>query len=160
MVEHDRRVRERSREADGVGDLGVRAPDLEAELAGTEVLEAGAKVVAQKQALGRVGAVVLDVGARVPESAAPDPAKSAAAGRDVRVQDIARRVSDSQVDRADDPGGDPGLAVAPRRAHRGDAVHELGLADAAKGFGPIRLEHRPTFDEDSRDDVVPAADII
>jgi hypothetical protein len=60
MVEHDCRVRERSREADGVGDLGVRAPDLEAELAGTEVLEASAKVVAQKQALGRVGAVVLE----------------------------------------------------------------------------------------------------
>jgi hypothetical protein len=48
MVEHDRRIRERSRETDGVWDLGVCAPDLEAELAGVEMLEASAKIVTEK----------------------------------------------------------------------------------------------------------------
>ena len=160
VVENELRIRERPREADGVGELGVRAPDLEAQLAGAQMLEAGSKVVVQKQALGRVRAVVLDVGAFVPECPAPDPAKPAAACRNMRIQDIGRRVSNPQIDRADDPGGDPGLAVIPRRAHGGDAVHEFGLADASEWFGSVRLEHRPAFDEYSRDDVVPTRDII
>src|SRR5215467_7815545 len=48
MVEHDRRIRERSRETDGIWDLGVCAPDLEAERAGSEMLEAREKIVTEK----------------------------------------------------------------------------------------------------------------
>ena len=128
-------------------------------LRGAEMLEARAEVVAQQQALGRVGAVVLDVGARVPEGAAPDAAEAPAAGRDLRVEDVGGGIADAQVDGADDAGGDPGLAVGARRAHGGDAVHELGLADAAIVLGAVGLEHGPAFDEHGRDDVVPAVDV-
>jgi hypothetical protein len=48
MVENDRGVRERPRQADRVGELGVCAPHLEAELAGAEMLETRAKVVTEK----------------------------------------------------------------------------------------------------------------
>jgi hypothetical protein len=108
VVENDRRIRERPREADGVGELGVRAPDLEAELTGAEMLEASSKIILQKESLGRVRAVVLDVGAPVPKGAAADATKPAAPCRDLRVQDIGRRIQ-SQIDRADDPGSDRAL---------------------------------------------------
>src|SRR6185312_4242802 len=103
---------------------------------------------------------VLDVGTLMPEGAATDTAKPAASRCDLRIQDICCRVSDPQIDRADDPGGDPGFPVVARCAHRGNAVHELGLPDAAKGLGSVRLEHRPAFNEYGRDDVVPARDVF
>ena len=94
-------------------------------------MKPGAEVALQEQALGRVGAVVADVGARVPEGAAPDAAEAPAAGRDLCVEHIGGGIAEAQVGGADDAGGDAGLAVGAGRAHGGDAVDELGLADAA-----------------------------
>jgi hypothetical protein len=100
------------------------------------------------------------VRARVPERAAADAAKAAAAGRDLRVQHVGGLVADPQVDGADDSRRDPGLAVGARRAHGGDAVDELGLPDAAIGFQSVRLEHGAAFDEHGRHHVVPAGEVV
>src|SRR6516162_6022988 len=160
MVEHDRRIGERSRMRESVGELGVGTPHLEAELAGREMLETGAEVVVGEQALGWVGAMVLDVGTGVPECPAADAAKPTAACGDVRIEHIPCCVADAQINGADDAGSNARLAVVARCAHGGDAVDELGLADAAEGFGPLRLEHGTAFDEYSRDDVVAAVDVL
>ena len=120
------------------------------------MLEAGAEVVAQQQALGRLVRWFSTAGTRVPEGAAPDAAEAAAAGGDLRVEHAGGRIADAQVDRADDAGGDARLAVAAGGAHRGDAVDELGLADAAESLGAVGLEHRAALDEHGRDDVVAA----
>src|SRR5262249_45014541 len=78
----------------------------------------------------------------------------------MRVEHIPSRVADAQIDGADDAGSDARLAVVARCAHRRNAVDELGLADAAEGFGPLRLEHRAAFDENGRDNVVATTDVL
>src|SRR5262245_15217447 len=95
----------------------------------------------------------------MPEGAAPDAAKAAAAGGDVRVENLGGPIADAQVDGADDAGGDAGRAVAARGAHGGNAVDELGLADRAEGLGPVGPEHGAAFDEDGGDDVVSTGDV-
>src|SRR5205823_4326045 len=48
-------------------------------------------------------------------------------------------------------------AVASARAHRGDAVHELGLADRALLSRAARTVHRHALDEHGGDHVMAAA---
>ena len=49
--------------------------------------------------------------------------------------------------------------VAARRAHRGDAGDELDLAQRGHLARAVLAVHRAAFQEDRRDDVVPAADV-
>ena len=128
-------------------------------LRGARCLKPERKSSSQEQALGRVGAVVADVGARMPEGAAPDTAEAPAAGRDLCIEDVGGGIADARVDGADDAGGDAGLAVGAGRAHGGDAVDELGLADAAIVLGAVGPEHGAAFDEYGRDDVVAAVGV-
>src|SRR5207245_5220743 len=129
VIEDDRGAGKRAGQRGDVRDLVVVEPRLERELARRQMLEPNAEVVAQQQTLPGLGTVTRHGVVRVPGRAQPDATEPAAAGSDLRVEHGGHPVAEAQVGRADDPGGDPRLAVEPRRAHRRDPVHELGLAD-------------------------------
>ena len=65
----------------------------------------------------------------------------------------------AQICVADDPGAGAHLTVEPARRHRGDAVHELDLADGLERFGPADAVHRAALEVDGRTDIVTALQI-
>jgi hypothetical protein len=90
----------------------------------------------------------------VPGAGPADAAEAAATRRNLRVEDAGDPGPETQVGGAHDAGGHPRRTVEAGGAHRGDAVHELGLADGAQGLRATRLEHGPALDEDGAHDVV------
>src|SRR5205814_9466388 len=80
--------------------------------------------------------------------------------RDVLLEDSFGPAADPQIDIADDAGAAAGRPVFARRAHRRDAVDELGLAERLLLVRPVGAVHLAAFLETGRDDVVPAADIF
>src|SRR5439155_1163647 len=160
VVEDDRRAWIRPRERGDVRDLPVIAPRFERQLARRELGESSAEVVAQEEMLRRLGAVVGNARIGIPGRSQADAPEPAAACRDLRVEHRPHGRTHAKTGRADDSGRDARLAVEPGRAHRRDAVHELGLADRPQGVGAVGLEHRSALDEDRGDDVVPGADVL
>jgi hypothetical protein len=65
----------------------------------------------------------------------------------------------AQIGEADDAGADPRLPVPAARAHRGDAVGELGLAYRLHRLRPLGAVHRARLHIDRGADVVPAFEI-
>src|SRR4029079_6649144 len=94
----------------------------------------------------------------VPGRGMPDAAKAAVAGGDLRLQHRLCGVAQQQIGVACDAGADRGRAVGTARAHRGDAVGELDLADGPERLGSVRTVHRAAVDIDGGDDVVAGGD--
>ena len=103
--------------------------------------------------------VLADRVAAVPRHAVADAAQPAAAGGDLGFQHLAHAGADGQVGAADDRLGDAARAVIAGRAHRGDAVDELDLAQRRHLARAVLAIHRAAFEEHGRDDVVAAADV-
>src|SRR5262249_60185894 len=72
MVEDDRGAGMRTRQGRDVRNLTVVAPRFERQVARRELSEASAKVVAQEEMLGRLGAVVGDARIAIPRPSQPD----------------------------------------------------------------------------------------
>ena len=127
--------------------LRVVQPGVEAQAQRRQLREAFAKAPVQQQALGRLGVRIADRRAGMPAGGMPDAAKAAARGVNVRLQHLAHRGAQAQVGEAHDAGGDTRRPEAAAGAHRGDALHELGLAHRPQRIGPVGAIHRRTFDE-------------
>ena len=87
------------------------------------------------------------------------PRKRPPADGDLRLQNVAHARAKGEIGVADDRFGDPARAVSARRAHGGDAVDELDLADGCRLGRAVLAVHRLALEEDRRHDVVSAADI-
>ncbi len=87
------------------------------------------------------------------------PAKAAAAGADVHFEHRLDPLAQGQVGKADDAGGDPGLAVAAAGAHRREPGDEFGLADRAQFGRAVGAVHRAAFEKHGRFDVVTGIDV-
>ena len=70
-----------------------------------------------------------------------------------------RAAAEAKIDVTDDAGADFRVAVAAGRAHRGDAVDELGFADRAEFLGPAGAMHRAALHEHGADDVMAAVGV-
>ena len=102
----------------------------------------------------RIVARVADARIGVPAGLVANALEAAVAGGDLGVEHVARLLAEAQVDMADDAGAGAQVPVEARRAHRRDAVGELGLADAAQLGRTVLAVHRVTVDEHGADDVV------
>ena len=81
------------------------------------------------------------------------------AGRLMRFQHGRDGTSQAKIRVADDSRADPGFAIEARRAHGGDAVDELCLADHPQLGRAGSLVHGPALDKDGGGYVVPAVQI-
>ena len=129
-------------------------PGVEAEAERAEALETGAEIRPRIEMRRDAGAAVADHRVGIVAGRVAHAAKPAAAGADMREQHRLGPVAEGQIDIADDPGRDAGLAVIARCAHRGDAGDELGLAERAQLRRAVLAVHRMAFEKHGRDDVV------
>ncbi len=159
MAHDDRRRREGTRQIDDIGELRMIEPGVKAEAERREPRQPSAKIRAGVEARLHVGAAVADGGAGVIAGRMAHAAKAAAAGPQLRQQHRLDPVAERQIGIADDAGGDPGLAVIARRAHRRDAGDEVGLADRAHLGRAIRPVHRAAFLEHGRDNVMAGVEV-
>jgi hypothetical protein len=88
-----------------------------------------------------------------------DPAETAAARLDHRLQHPFDRRTQRQIGVADDAGADLGLAVCPACRHCRDTIGELDFADRTQLGGPRGAVHGQPFEVDGRGDVVTAAGV-
>ena len=86
-------------------------------------------------------------------------AQATSGGGDLGFQQFADARADGEVAATDDALGDAAWTVAARGAHRGDAGDELDFAQCGHLARAVLAIHRAAFQEDGRDDVVPAADV-
>jgi hypothetical protein len=105
------------------------------------------------------GCVLVDRFVRVPGDAVAQAAQTASGGGDLGFQQFAYAGADCEVAAADDALGDAAWTVAARGAHCGDASDELDFSQCGHLAWAVLAIHRAAFQEDSRDDVVPAADV-
>ncbi len=88
-----------------------------------------------------------------------DAAEPPASGALVRIQHHDHARAEAQVGVPDDPPADARRAVATGRAHRGDTVDELGLADRAHLLRPAGAVEGAALYEHGGGDAVPGAEI-
>lgn len=148
-----------ARQTDDVGQLRMVQPGVEGQAHCREAGEPGTEISAFVEMWLYVGAAVADRIAGVPARRMAHSAKASAAGLDMSFEDRLDAIAQGQIGIADDPGGDAGLAVAAARAHGGEVVDELGLADRPHFLRPVGAVHRTAFEKHRRDDVVPGVDI-
>ena len=135
-------------------------PGFEAEAEPGELGEAFAEFrVAHQMRRHDAGDELADRLAGVPGHAVADAAEAPAADGDLCLQHVAHARAEGEIGVADDRLGDAARAVIARRAHGGDAVDELDLADRRHLGGAVPAVHRLALEEDGGDDVVSAADI-
>ena len=159
MAHDDRRRRERARQLDDIGELRMIEPGVERQAASGEPAEAGTEIRPLVEMRLHVGAAVADRVALVPAGRMAHPAKAAAAGADVHFEHRLDPLAQGQVGKADDAGGDPGLAVAAAGAHRREPGDEFGLADRAQFGRAVGAVHRAAFEKHGRFDVVTGIDV-
>src|SRR5262249_41981860 len=90
----------------------------------------------------------------VPGGRMADAAEAAIAGDDLSFKHGLGAVAKEQIDVADDPRTDQGLAIGAACRHRRDAIDELDLADRAERLWTRCAIHRTRLDIDGCDNVV------
>ena len=138
-----------------LGQLRMIKPGIEGEVASGQLGETRTPGPVTCQLRRRIGARVADAGIGVPTGLVPDALEAAIAGCDLGIEHGARFAAQAQVDMADDAGAGSQVTIDAAGAHGGNAVGELGLANAAELGRTVFAVHRVTVDENRRDDVVP-----
>jgi hypothetical protein len=88
-----------------------------------------------------------------------DAAKAVASGPQMRGKHRFDPGAEREIGMSDNRGAGPDLAIAAARAHGGNAVDELGLANRPHLRRPARAQHRARLHINGRDDIVPAAGV-
>src|SRR5215469_616283 len=89
-----------------------------------------------------------------------DAAETAAGDGDLGLQYLVYARAEREVGVADDRLGDAARAIAARGTHRRDAVDELDLADRRHLRRAVPTVHRPAFEKDRGNDVVPTTNVF
>ena len=156
VVEHHHRVGEGVGEIEELLELRVQQPAVEAQPQRRQLREAAPERGIEQQAGRRVGAGGLDA-VRMPGRAVAHALEAPAGHGDVRLERPARILAQAQVDVADDALAGAHRAVGARRAHRGDTVDELGLAERLHRLRTVLPVHHAAFDEHRRHEAVAVA---
>ena len=147
MIEDDRRIRERPREVRQVGDVRVIDPRFERQAVLAQVGVALPEAWIQEHVLREIGRLVGNHRAIRPRRAMTDAAKALGTRRDLRFEHRRDPVAEPRGRRCRRCRPRPALAVAAARAHRRDALHELGFADDLELVWPVGAVHRRALDE-------------
>ena len=86
-------------------------------------------------------------------------AQTTSGGGDLGFQQFAYARADCEVATAYDALGDTAWTVAARGLHRGGTGDELDFSQCGHLARAVLAIHRTAFEEDGRNDVVPAADV-
>ena len=135
-------------------DLGVEEPRVEGEAMRRQAREALPKRRLGQHVRWRRGVRAPDLFARMPRRGVAYAAEAIRARRDVRLQHLVYRRAEQQVRVADDAGAGPHCAVTAACALRGDALHELGLANGPERLPPLGAVHGAALHEDGLLDAV------
>ena len=133
-------------------------PGIEGHAALAQFLEAFAERGTGQHVRRRIGVGVAHLGAGVPAGGVANTAK-ARAGSGVGIEHVANRRAEVQVCIANDCRAGTAIAVAAARAHRRDAIDELGFAHRPQCLGTVGAVHRAALHEYRRDDVVAAPNV-
>src|SRR5271169_5740749 len=160
MVEDDPRFRKRPRQPREFLDLRMVEPSLEGKPEWRKTGKSVAKswIIEHASDCAALGTDENRVG--IPRHNLSHSTKSAAAGSNVRVQDLLDNRSKTQIAVTHNAHAHLRRSEVTAGAHCGDAVGELGFANSAECRGSGAAMHCPTLDKHRGDYIVPGGRVL
>lgn len=138
----------------------MKQPRIEAEAVFGEAAIAVTELCVEQELRREFLRRSLDRGVGVPDRSAAYASKAASRRTQMRFENGINSLSELEVRISYDPSADAGRTIAAARAHRGNAVDELRLADRREIGVAVGAIHRVALDEDARPDIVARADVM